>query len=190
MNSRNCLSGISHEMQTPLAICRNRLEMLMEDETLTEKQLSELIKTQLSELMKTHRTLENLTRLNKSLLLLCKIENRQFTDVKSLCLNELLLQYLDDYKEVYAYRHVQVEVHVEECFRLEMSESLATVLLTNLLKNAFVHVTEGGVIALSFTASSFRISNTGDAYWIRIVFLNVSIKKERPRALQDLDWPW
>lgn len=84
-----------------------------------------------------------MTRLNKSLLLLCKIENRQFTDVKSLCLNELLLQYLDDYKEVYAYRHVQVEVHVEECFRLEMSESLAIVLLTNLLKNAFVHVTEG-----------------------------------------------
>lgn len=129
------IGNASHEMQTPLAICRNRLEMLMEDETLTEKQLSEL--------MKTHRTLENLTRLNKSLLLLCKIENRQFTDVKSLCLNELLLQYLDDYKEVYAYRHVQVEVHVEECFRLEMSESLAIVLLTNLLKNAFVHVTEG-----------------------------------------------
>lgn len=149
------IGNASHEMQTPLAICRNRLEMLMEDETLTEKQLSEL--------MKTHRTLENLTRLNKSLLLLCKIENRQFTDVKFLCLNELLLQYLDDYKEVYAYRHVQVEVHVEECFRLEMSESLATVLLTNLLKNAFVHVTEGGVISLSFTASSFRISNTGDA---------------------------
>lgn len=51
-------------MQTPLAICRNRLEMLMEDETLTEHQLNELIKT--------HQTLENLTRMNRSLLLLCK----------------------------------------------------------------------------------------------------------------------
>lgn len=148
------IGNASHEMQTPLAICRNRLEMLMEDDTLTEKQLSEL--------MKTHRTLENLTRLNKSLLLLCKIDNRQFTDVKSMCLNELLMHYLDDYKEVYAYRHVQVEVHVEHCFRLEMSESLATVLLTNLLKNAFVHTEEGGTIKLSFTASSFEIRNTGD----------------------------
>lgn len=149
------IGNASHEMQTPLAICRNRLEMLMEDDTLTEKQLSEL--------MKTHRTLENLTRLNKSLLLLCKIENRQFTDVKPICLNELLLHYLDDYKEVYAYRCVQVNIHVEDCFRLEMSESLATVLLTNLLKNAFVHTEEGGTITLTFTASSFEIRNTGEA---------------------------
>lgn len=59
------IGNASHEMQTPLAICRNRLEMLMEDESLTEKQLGEL--------MKTHQTLENLTRMNKSLLLLCKI---------------------------------------------------------------------------------------------------------------------
>lgn len=149
------IGNASHEMQTPLAICRNRLEMLMEDDTLTEKQLSEL--------MKTHRTLENLTRLNKSLLLLCKIENRQFTDVKPICLNELLLHYLDDYKEVYAYRCVQVNIHVEDCFRLEMSESLATVLLTNLLKNAFVHTSEGGTIELTFTDSSFEIRNTGEA---------------------------
>lgn len=149
------IGNASHEMQTPLAICRNRLEMLMEDDTLTEKQLSEL--------MKTHRTLENLTRLNKSLLLLCKIDNRQFTDVKPICLNELLMHYLDDYKEVYAYRRVQVNVHVEDCFQLEMSESLATVLLTNLLKNAFVHTSEGGTIELTFTASSFEIRNTGEA---------------------------
>ena len=105
-----------------------------------------------------------------------------------MCLNELLLQYLDDYKEVYAYRHVQVEVHVEECFRLEMSESLAIVLLTNLLKNAFVHVTGGGVISLSFTASSFRISNTGDASLDKNRIFERFYKEGKAEALQDLDW--
>ena len=38
------IGNASHEMQTPLAICRNRLEMLMEDENLSESQLEELMK--------------------------------------------------------------------------------------------------------------------------------------------------
>ncbi len=148
------IGNASHEMQTPLAICRNRLEMLMDDETLTERQLSEL--------MKTHHTLENLTRLNKSLLLLCKIENHQFSEEKEICLNEMLELYLEDYKEVYAYRHISVTVRIESCFRLMMNESLASVLLTNLLKNAFVHAVEGGRIDILFTETSFAIGNTGD----------------------------
>ena len=37
------IGNASHEMQTPLAICRNRLEMLMEDENLSESQLEELL---------------------------------------------------------------------------------------------------------------------------------------------------
>ena len=78
------IGNASHEIQTPLAICRNRLEMLMEDDSLSEKQLEEL--------MKTHQTLEYITKLNKSLLLLSKIDNGQFTDTKELELNVLLKQ--------------------------------------------------------------------------------------------------
>lgn len=148
------IGNASHEMQTPLAICRNRLEMLMDDDTLTEKQLAEL--------MKTHQTLENLTRMNKSLLLLCKIENRQFIDVKEICMNELLSVYLEDYEEAYAYRKIQVKVKNDGCFLLTISESLASILLTNLLKNAFVHSPEGGMIEIYSTKEKFVISNTGE----------------------------
>lgn len=148
------IGNASHEMQTPLAICRNRLEMLMEDDTFTEKQLNELIKT--------HQTLENLTRMNKSLLLLCKIENGQFADGKPVCLEALLHRYLEDYQEVYAYRHIQVSVEVAAPFCVEMNESLALVLVANLLKNAFVHNAEGGKLHITVTADSFAVSNTGE----------------------------
>ena len=79
------IGNASHEIQTPLAICRNRLEMMMEDESLSESQLEEL--------MKTHQTLEHITKLNKSLLLLSKIDNGQFTETVELELNELLKRY-------------------------------------------------------------------------------------------------
>ena len=148
------IGNASHEMQTPLAICRNRLEMLMEDETLTEHQLNELIKT--------HQTLENLTRMNRSLLLLCKIENGQFADTRSVCLNDILTHYLDDYKEVYAYRNITVTVTTDSSFCVEMNDSLVSVLVTNLLKNSFVHNIDGGFIYIKITANTFEICNTGD----------------------------
>lgn len=148
------IGNVSHEMQTPLAICRNRLEMLMEDETLTEHQLNELIKT--------HQTLENLTRMNRSLLLLCKIENGQFADTRSVCLNDILAHYLDDYKEVYAYRNITVTVTTDSSFCVEMNDSLVSVLVTNLLKNSFVHNIDGGFIYIKITANTFEISNTGE----------------------------
>lgn len=148
------IGNASHEMQTPLAICRNRLEMLMEDETLTEHQLNELIKT--------HQTLENLTRMNRSLLLLCKIENGQFADTHSVCLNDILAHYLDDYKEVYAYRNITVTVTTDSSFCVEMNDSLVSVLVTNLLKNSFVHNIDGGFIYIKITANTFEISNTGE----------------------------
>lgn len=148
------IGNASHEMQTPLAICCNRLEMLMEDETLTEHQLNELIKT--------HQTLENLTRMNRSLLLLCKIENGQFADTCSVCLNDILAHYLDDYKEVYAYRNITVTVTTDSSFCVEMNDSLVSVLVTNLLKNSFVHNIDGGFIYIKITANTFEISNTGE----------------------------
>lgn len=148
------IGNASHEMQTPLAICRNQLEMLMEDETLTEHQLNELIKT--------HQTLENLTRMNRSLLLLCKIENGQFADTRSVCLNDILAHYLDDYKEVYAYRNITVTVTTDSSFCVEMNDSLVSVLVTNLLKNSFVHNIDGGFIYIKITANTFEISNTGE----------------------------
>lgn len=151
---KSFIGNASHEMQTPLAICRNRLEMLMEDETLTEHQLNELIKT--------HQTLENLTHMNRSLLLLCKIENGQFADTCSVCLNDILAHYLDDYKEVYAYRNITVTVTTDSLFCVEMNDSLVSVLVTNLLKNSFVHNIDGGFIYIKITADTFEISNTGE----------------------------
>ena len=148
------IGNASHEIQTPLAICRNRLEMLMEDDSLSEKQLEEL--------MKTHQTLEYITKLNKSLLLLSKIDNGQFTDTKEVDLNVLLRQYLEDYKEVYSYKNIEVSITEQANFHITMNESLAIALLTNLLKNAFVHNVDEGHIRIIITKHSITFRNSGE----------------------------
>ena len=103
------IGNASHEIQTPLAICQNRLEMLMEDETLTEQQIGEILKT--------YQTLEYVSKLNKSLLLLSKIDNSQFADLQEISLNEVLERYLSDYQEVYDYKNITLDVEVKGDFR-------------------------------------------------------------------------
>lgn len=100
------IGNASHEMQTPLAICRNRLEMLMEDDSLSEAQLEELIKT--------HQTLEHITKLNKSLLLLSKIDNGQFSETQTVEFNSMLKRYIEDYEEVYGYREIELTLDEQE----------------------------------------------------------------------------
>ena len=147
------IGNASHELQTPLAICQNRLEMLMEDETLS--------KSQMEEILKTYQTLEYVSKLNKSLLLLSKIDNSQFVDTSEICINEILHRYLEDYQEVYDYRSIQLTLEEKGEFRIGMNEALAIVLVTNLLKNAFVHNVDKGVIRIEITPECFSLQNTG-----------------------------
>ena len=147
------IGNASHEIQTPIAVCQNRLEMLMEDETLTEQQMGEIVKT--------YQTLEYVSKLNKSLLLLSKIDNSQFAKTKEISLNEVLHRYSDDYREVYHYRGITLDIQEKATFRVQMNETLAVVLVTNLLKNAFVHNIDKGMIRVEITSSSIRFGNTG-----------------------------
>ena len=174
------IGNASHELQTPLAICQNRLEMLLEDETLGEQQMSEI--------MKTYQTLEYLSKLNKSLLLLSKIDNHQFSEEKEVCLNEVLHRYMDDYQEVYAYCGITLTVEEESELYWNMNETLAVVLITNLLKNAFVHNINKGSIRIVISSSGIRFGNTAsgsalDASRVFDRFYQGSKKKEGSTGL-------
>lgn len=149
------ISNASHELQTPLAICRNRLEMLADNETLTEEQLTEIFKTQ--------STLDYIIRLNKSLLFLSKIDNGQFHEIKDISFNELVHKFLPDYEEAYGYLNTTTHIEEKGTFTVGMDEALSGALVSNLLKNAFVHNRKNkGEIYIDITFNSITIFNTSD----------------------------
>ena len=149
------IGNASHELQTPLAVSLGRLELLADSTpALTEAQLAEVIKTQ--------QTLRRAVRLNRSLLFLTKIDNRQFLDQTDLCLDALLRRDLEDLQEVYASRRITVDLTaVDPPLRASMHESLADALVSNLLKNAFVHNHPDGRILIRIATSTLTIANTG-----------------------------
>lgn len=151
------IGNASHELQTPLAVSLGRLELLADSTpALTEAQLAEVIKTQ--------QTLRRAVRLNRSLLFLTKIDNRQFLDQTDLCLDALLRRDLEDLQEVYASRRITVDLTaVDPPLRASMHESLADALVSNLLKNAFVHNHPDGHILIRIATPTLTIANTGPA---------------------------
>jgi len=154
-SQKQFIENASHELQTPLAISINRLELMLEDAGDNEEQskaLAEVI-----------RNLERLSRLNQSLLLLTKIENRQFAEEETVDFNALMHQQLAEFEELIAYRHISVSLEESGSFSRQMNKDLATILLGNLLKNAIVHNHSEGRLLIRISEQSLRIANTGDS---------------------------
>lgn len=152
-NQKQLIENASHELQTPLAIALNKLQLLAENESLSEEVVKEIFQT--------IETLERLTRLNKSLLLLSKIENKQFLNEEKVDLNELVSQVLDDFRDQIEFKELTVSVASEGKLIAAMNPELAHILFSNLLKNAIRHNTKSGRIEILLTASSLKISNSG-----------------------------
>jgi signal transduction histidine kinase len=145
----------AHELQTPIAVCRGRLELLASDGSLSEGQLE-----QIGAVM---GTLDRLAGLNRTLLMLTRIDNGSFPDSTQVDAGEILRRLVEDYQEVYGHKHLAVHLHETAPFVPEMNETLAGVLWGNLLKNAFVHTPEGGTIEVRVSARGVSVANTASA---------------------------
>lgn len=150
---KSFVGNASHELQTPLAICLNRLEVLANDSELNEKQLKEVLKTK--------QSVDYAIKLNKTLLLLTKIENQQITDKTHININALIKNLLEDYNEVYGNRLIKTSIEEKHQLSFSMNETLSSVLFGNLLKNAFLHNYIGGEIDIQISKKNILISNSG-----------------------------
>jgi signal transduction histidine kinase len=148
------IGNASHELQTPLAIIGNRVEWLLDSTTITEEEAGELFKIK--------KTLSRAVRLNKTLLLLTKIDNGQFPESVEVDLVQMIRESAESYGDVYAEREVSVTQSLPAEFKVEMNESLAATLVTNLIKNAFVHSSNGSEVHISIAGRTLTISNVGE----------------------------
>ena len=153
-SQKQFIENASHEIQTPIAIAINKLELLLEDNNLEEKQASKLISA--------IENLERLSRFNQSLLLLAKIENKQFPETQEINLNELTQDILNNFEDLIVHKNARLKVDSKEQLILSINPDLAQILLTNLIKNAIIHNPDSGLIRISIDSKSWRISNPGD----------------------------
>lgn len=144
----------SHELQTPLAILKNKLDIFLQSDELTERQYH------IAEEM--NKALIRSARINKNLLLLAKIDNSQFDSTELIHFDSLLVQSMDLLQEHFEQKNISVGTDILADVKVNGNRSLAEVLINNLLLNAIRHTSANGTIKVTLSKSGFEVANSGE----------------------------
>ncbi len=151
-NLKQFTENASHELQTPLAIIQSKLELLIQSENLSAKQMEEV--------QVVYEAAGRLSRLNQALLLLTKIENKQFGETIPIALNDSIKDKLEAFSALIEHKNIAIEKHLIP-LSVNMNPVLADMLINNLIGNAIKHNIPGGKLSVILSEKSFTIENTG-----------------------------
>lgn len=151
---RSFTENASHEMQTPLAIIRSKVESLY--------QYAEGKELMMQQLLSIEDACLKLSKLHQSLLLLTKLENKQFVLKESIHLKSILEQKIEERKELFESKHIDLKISAID-FEMPLHHHLSEILTSNLLNNAIRYTALGGTISILLNSKTLAISNTATA---------------------------
>lgn len=152
-NLKEFTDNAAHELQTPLAIIRSKLELLVQREDLDESQF-QMVSAMFD-------ASGRMSRMIQGLLLISKIENKQIHNPVETDLSILIDRSLTHFEELIHHRNITVSSETAAPFKIVMDPSLAEILIGNLVSNAIRHNLEGGSISVVTTPDRIMLSNTG-----------------------------
>jgi signal transduction histidine kinase len=143
----------AHEMQTPLAILQGKLELLMQTHPLNSEQAGLI-----SGLADAN---QRMNRLNRSLLLLTKIENNLFIEKEKISLNDTIEKTVDQFAMLAEQKNISIQNDTLPGITVEANRSLFEILVSNLLSNAIRHSPDHGTVLIGMNDhAELAISNT------------------------------
>ena len=152
-NMKEYTENASHELQTPLAIINSKMELLLQSQNLDDKQLKAVADA--------YDASNRLSKLNKTLLLLAKIENRQFPESKIISPQMLINNQLETLEDLIESKAIKVVKQFDDNVELCINPYLAEILFANLIKNAIRHNIKEGELIIQISNTFICISNSG-----------------------------
>jgi signal transduction histidine kinase len=167
---REFTENASHEMQTPLAILHGHLDLLLGSQPLTEEQ-AELIN-------RMQQVTGRMNKLNKTLVLLARIDNNQFPKTELINLATLIEKAIRQFEEPVSQKKIMLVSHLDNRFTLSANRDLIEILVSNLLANAIRHNHTEGQIRIETKEHSLLISNSGQKDPLNEQFLYKRFQKQ------------
>lgn len=150
---KSLTENASHELQTPIAILKSKLDLLIQRKNISPE-ISELLNS-------IDAPLSRLSRINKNLLVLAKVENNQYSDKEQLDIKDHLENAIALFEDYIDEKHLQIVNCVEQPVIVNANSFLIETLVHNLLSNSIRHTQKGGQIIISGKESHIRVQNSG-----------------------------
>lgn len=150
MALREFTENASHEIQTPLGIVQSKLDRLSQL-AVTEEMARHIVQARSG--------VDRLSKMNKNLLLLAKLDNNAFADRSPVQLDQLLLQHLALMADLFSPKQIQLSTAVSPVL-LSADPYLCDILLSNLISNAIRHTDENGKVRIELNGERLVISNS------------------------------
>jgi signal transduction histidine kinase len=151
-NLKAFTENASHELMTPISVINSKLDTLLQTDEFTDRQ-SKLLND-------IYGTVARLTRLNKSMLLLAKIENGLIGGDEEIDVKAILEECLYQQEEIIHSKNITLATNLQGR-QVKASRLLMEVLLNNLISNAIRHNYSGGEITITLQPRQLTVSNTG-----------------------------
>ena len=152
-NLKELTANTSHEIQTPLAIIKNKAELLLQSDKLGNEEMESL-----GSIL---NTVSRLSKLNQSLLLITRIENMQYEETETIDLAAAIDKSINQLDMLFSASELQLEKNTIQ-LKIDINPVLLDVLISNLIKNAIQHGREKGKLAIVMNGPFLTISNFGD----------------------------
>ena len=143
----------SHELKTPIAIVRSKLDRLIQSERLRAEELTLIQESQ--------NALNHLKRLGDALALISKLDNQEFVEQSEINISEVVQRKTNEISDISSVRNIRFKKEIQENVAIKMNDTLLDIMLNNLIGNALKHNVEGGYVHIKLSPNELIIGNSG-----------------------------
>jgi signal transduction histidine kinase len=153
-SQKHFVENTSHEIQTPLAVIKNKIELAFQNPELSENNAKILLEI--------NEAANKLSKMNKTLLLLSRIENNQYVEQHDVNISSLTRKILGYFEDKIDAKRLKIHQEISPSIQVNGNKLMLEILITNLIKNAVYHNIEDGFIEVHVLEKMFVIKNSGE----------------------------
>ncbi|MFA6596135.1 MAG: HAMP domain-containing sensor histidine kinase [Ignavibacteriaceae bacterium] len=145
--------NLSHELQTPVAVIKAKIELLLQKEFADPD-----LPASLQSIM---NNADKLDKLNRTLILLTKLDTADLFPIQKILLSERIERTLDNFSDAIQNKEIKLRTNLGSKLNIEFNDNLLDILLSNLISNSIKHNIHGGELFIALNDAVLVIKNNG-----------------------------